>query len=166
MIYKRYLCHRLCKPALVITKENSICSHNYTIYDKKSEEATYYVWNESEGDLSSNTFSCFCCLPTPTTLASGGIRCSRFWSTSQLIYPLAISSIIPAGSVHKSRGDSVVRMWVQLKRLCVSCVWVLQRDIVVLDVIWCRLCVNMIWGRVIYMFWFGEGCDEWGGKFV
>ena len=51
-------CHRHCKPALVITKENSICSHNYTIYDKKSEEATYYVWNESEGDLSSNTFSC------------------------------------------------------------------------------------------------------------
>ena len=89
-------------------------------------------------------FPVCCCLPTPTTLASGGIRCSRFWSTSQLIYPLAISSIIPVGSVHKSRGDSVVRMWVQLKRLWVSCVWVLQRDIVVLDVIWCRLCVNMI----------------------
>ena len=33
----------------------------------------------------------------------------------------------PAGSVHKSRGDSVVRMWVQLNRWCVSCVWVLQR---------------------------------------
>ena len=37
------------------------------------------------------------------------------------------SSITPAGSVHKSRGDSVVRMWVQLKRWCVSCMWVLQR---------------------------------------
>ena len=35
---------------------------------------------------------------------------------------LAISSITPAGSVHKSRGDSVVRMWVQLKRWCVVCV--------------------------------------------
>ena len=33
---------------------------------------------------------------------------------------LAISSIISAGSVHKSRGDSVVRMWAQLKRLCVG----------------------------------------------
>ena len=33
---------------------------------------------------------------------------------------LAISSIIPAGSVHKSRCDSVVRMLVQLKRLCVG----------------------------------------------
>ena len=65
-------------------------------------------------------FPVCCCLPTPTALASGGIRCSRFWSTSQLIYPLAISSIIPAGSVHKSRGDSVVHMWVQLKRLCVG----------------------------------------------
>ena len=39
-------------------KSKSICSHNYTIYDKKSKEATYYVWNESEGDLSSNTFFC------------------------------------------------------------------------------------------------------------
>ena len=40
---------------------------------------------------------------------------------------LASSSITPAGSVHTSRGDSLVRMWVQLKRWCVSCVWVLQR---------------------------------------
>ena len=38
---------------------------------------------------------------------------------------LASSSITPAGSAHKSRGDSVVRMWIQLKRW--SCVWVLQR---------------------------------------
>ena len=41
---------------------------------------------------------------------------------------LASSSITSAGSVHKSRGDSVVRMWVQLKRWYVSCVWVLQRE--------------------------------------
>ena len=40
---------------------------------------------------------------------------------------LASNSITPAGSVHKSRGDSVVRMWVQLKIWYVSCVWVLQR---------------------------------------
>ena len=36
---------------------------------------------------------------------------------------LASSSITPAGYVHKSRGDSVVRMWVQLKEMvCVVCV--------------------------------------------
>ena len=29
---------------------------------------------------------------------------------------LASSAVAPAGSVHKSRGDNVVRMWVQLKR--------------------------------------------------
>ena len=40
---------------------------------------------------------------------------------------LASSAVSPVGSVHKSMGDSVVRMWVQLKRLCVSCVWVLLR---------------------------------------
>ena len=29
---------------------------------------------------------------------------------------LAISALTLAGSVHKSRGDNVVRMWMQLKR--------------------------------------------------
>ena len=40
---------------------------------------------------------------------------------------LASNSITPAGSVHKSTSNSVVCMWVQLKRWCVSHVWVLQR---------------------------------------
>ena len=61
------------------------------------------------------------CLSTPLTLVcgggGGGVRSSRFWSTSQHISP----------SVHKSRGDNVVCMWVKLKRLCVSCVLVSQR---------------------------------------
>ena len=29
---------------------------------------------------------------------------------------LASSAVTPAGSVHKSRGDNVVHMWVKLKR--------------------------------------------------
>ena len=37
------------------------------------------------------------------------------------------SALTPVGSVHKSSGDNVVRMWVQLKRCSVSCVRVLQR---------------------------------------
>ena len=40
---------------------------------------------------------------------------------------LAISSITSAGSVHKFRGDSEVRTWVQLKRWYASCLWVLQK---------------------------------------
>ena len=40
---------------------------------------------------------------------------------------LHLASISITLSVHKSRGDSVVHIWVQLKRWCVSCVWVLQR---------------------------------------
>ena len=82
-------------------------------------------------------FPVCCCLTTPMTLASGESDVPAFGPPANLSIHLTISSIIPAGSVHKSRGDSVVRMWVQLKRLCLSCVWVLQRDIVVLDVIWC-----------------------------
>ena len=33
-----------------------------------------------------------------------------------LVVHLANSAVTPAGSVHKSRGDNVVRMWLQLKR--------------------------------------------------
>ena len=61
---------------------------------------------------------CCCCLPTPMTLASGGggsdvPACGPPASSS---VHLASSAVTPAGSVHKSRGDNVVRMWVQLKR--------------------------------------------------
>ena len=50
-----------------------------------------------------------------------------FGPPTSISHHLASSSNTPAGSVHKSREDSVVRMWVLLKRRCVSCVWVLQR---------------------------------------
>ena len=40
---------------------------------------------------------------------------------------LASIAVPPAGSVYKSMGDNMVRMCVQLKRWCVSCVWMLQR---------------------------------------
>ena len=36
--------------------------------------------------------------------------------------------------------------------------------IVVMDVFWRRICVSMIWGREIYLFWVGQGCDEWFGE--
>ena len=55
-----------------------------------------------------------CCLPTPMTLASGGSPMFPL-VVHQPAY-LASSAVTPAGSVHKSRGDNVVRMWVQLKR--------------------------------------------------
>ena len=70
--------------------------------------------------------SCCCCLPTPLTLVCGESDHPAFGPPASLYLPQASSSITPAGSVHKSRDDNVVRMWVQLKR-CVSCVWVLQR---------------------------------------
>ena len=72
---------------------------------------------------------CRCCLPTPLTIASGGER--RMFPravhqpASPSIWPA--SSITPAGSVHKSRSENLVRMRVQLKRWCVLCGWVLQR---------------------------------------
>ena len=68
-----------------------------------------------------------CCLPTTLTFASVGSLSSNLWSTSSFSDHLASSVVTQTGSVHKSRGDNLVRMWVQLKRWCVLCVWVLQR---------------------------------------
>ena len=62
------------------------------------------------------------CLPTPLILVCGGSPL-----IPHLVHQPVYLSIWPAGSVHRSMGDSVVCMWVQLKRWCVSCVWVLQR---------------------------------------
>ena len=64
------------------------------------------------------------CLPTPLTLVCGGSPIIPLLVHQPAYLYLASSSITPVGSVYKSRGDSVVRMWVQLKRWCV---WVLQR---------------------------------------
>ena len=60
-----------------------------------------------------------CCLPTPLTLVCGVSPIIPL-----LVQQPAYPSITPARSVHKSRGDNGVCMWVQLKRWCV---WVLQR---------------------------------------
>ena len=42
-------------------------------------------------------------------------------------FHLASSAVTPAGSVHKSRSDNVVHMWVQL-HMCVVCVSVTEGD--------------------------------------
>ena len=63
------------------------------------------------------SFSCCCCLPTPITLASGGESdVPACGPPASFSVHLASSAVNSAGSVHKSRGDNVVRMWVQLKR--------------------------------------------------
>ena len=54
-------------------------------------------------------------LSTPMTLASGSDVPACGPPASFSVH-LASSAVTPAGSVHKSRGDNVVRMWVQLKR--------------------------------------------------
>ena len=56
---------------------------------------------------------CCCCLPTPMTLASGGKSDVPACGTPARF---STSADTPVGYVHKSRGDNVVRMLVQLKR--------------------------------------------------
>ena len=70
-----------------------------------------------------------CCPATPLNFASGGSNLPRSMSTSQLLHPYGQQFHHSAGFVHKSRGDNVLPMRVQLKRWRVSCGWVLQRGL-------------------------------------
>ena len=58
------------------------------------------------------------------TLASGGESdVPACGPPASFSVHLAISAVTSAGSVHKFRGDNVVRMWVQLEEMmCVVCV--------------------------------------------
>ena len=117
------------------------------------------MWNNAWS--STSIYRLFCNLfkslvvvyPLPWPLFVGGVRSSRFWSTSQLIPPSGQQLHHSSGSVHKSRGDNVVHMWMQLKRWCV---WMLQRGHSGDGCVWHRLCVSMIWGREIYLFLGGQ----------
>ena len=62
----------------------------------------------------------------PEPIKCIGVRCSPLLSTSQLLRPSDQQCSHSGGSVYKYRGDNGVRMWVQLKRWCVSCVWMLH----------------------------------------
>ena len=73
--------------------------------------------NQKATESISSYVACCCWLPTPMTLASG-------WESDvpacglPAIFSVHLLScaVTPAESVHKSRGDNVVRMCVQLKR--------------------------------------------------
>ena len=59
----------------------------------------------------------FRCLHTPMALASrGGSDLPACGPPASFSIHLASSAVTPAVSIHKSRGDNVVRMWVKLKR--------------------------------------------------
>ena len=107
--------------------------------------------------------SCCCCLPTPLTLVCGGSPIIPL-----LVYQPAYPSIWPAAPSFQ-RGMSInpgVTMW------CVcGCSWrngvcgCYRGCIMVMDVIWRRLCVSMIWKKSdICLFWVVQECDEWGGE--
>ena len=105
-----------------------------------------------------------CCLPTPMTLASGGSPMFPL-----VVHQPASPSIWPA--VQALRRGLSTNPGVTLWCVC-GCSW--RDDVcrvcgcyrggIVVDVFWRRLCVSMIWGREICLFWAGQGCDEWGGE--
>ena len=93
-------------------------------------------------DVLKSSGPCCCCLPTPLTLVCGwgGVRSYRFWSTTQLIPP-------SGQQLHHSSG------------ICQQIGY--RGGIVVMDVIWRRLCVSMIWGRKL-----GNGATSDAGKYL
>ena len=60
--------------------------------------------------------SCVVVYPLPWPLLVGESDVPACGPPASFSVHLASSAVTPAGSVHKSRGDNVVRMWVQLKR--------------------------------------------------
>ena len=106
--------------------------------------------------------SCCCCLPTPMTISSGRSQ----------IFPIvfhqpASTSIWPAVQyIRQSLSTNPgVTMWCvcgcswkdDVCRVCECYRW----GTVVIDMFRRGLCVSMIWGRVFYLFWVGQG---WGGE--
>ena len=54
--------------------------------------------------------------PLPGPLLVGDCNLPSCGSPASLSVHLTSSAVTPAGSVHKSMSDNVVRMWVQLMR--------------------------------------------------
>ena len=85
------------------------------------------------------------------------VRSSRLWSTKQLLRPSGQQCTHPGVTMWCVCGCS----W--RDDVCSGCECY-KGGIVVMSVIWRRLCVSMIWGRVISLFWVGKGCVGWGGE--
>ena len=103
--------------------------------------------------------------PLPWPLLVGGVQYSRLWSTSQLLRPSGQQCSHSGGVCPQIQGwqcgaYSGCSWRDDVCRVC-GCY---RGDIVVMDVFWRRLCVSMIWGRAICLFWAGQECDEWGGE--
>ena len=87
---------------------------------------------------------------------------------------LASSSITSAGFTHKTIGDNVVRMCVQLKIWCVSCVWMLWRgnsgDGCVLASTMCKHDLRkgnlfvLSWASVRRVTYLVRAANEWGRR--
>ena len=103
--------------------------------------------------------------PLPWPLLVGGVRCPRLWSTSQLPRPSGQQCSHSCGVCPQIQGRQCsAYVGAVEEMMCVVCVDGYIGGIVVMDVFWRRLCVSMIWGREICLFWAGQGCDEWGGE--
>ena len=132
----------------------SICCIGFASLDVICDELYDCAWN----------VGC-CSLPTTMTLASGGSQMFPFvvhQPVSPSIWPAVQSlrrclSTNPGVTMWCVSGCSC---WDAVCRVC-GCY---RGGIVVMDVFWRRLCVSVIWGRKICLFWVGHGCDEWGGE--
>ena len=86
---------------------DSVCQEHEVMRDADANETSGELGSALGGTLMGVSH-------TPLTLASGGSP--MFPLVVRQPASLASCAVTLAGSVHKSRDDNVVRMWVQLKR--------------------------------------------------
>ena len=90
-----------------------------------------------------------CCLPTPLTLASGGVRSFRLWSNSPPLRPSGQQCSHSSGVCPQIRGRQRSVYVGAVEEMMCECS---KLAIVVMDVIWRQLCVSIILKMAIYLF--------------
>ena len=100
-------------------------------------------------------------------LLVGWVRSSRLWSTNHLLRPSG-QQCSHSGGVYPQ-----IQWWqcgayvgAVEEMMCVSVCECHRGGIVVMDVFWCRLCVNKIWGRMIFCSELGKGVMSVAGKYL
>ena len=94
----------------------------WNVLSAKNDNFNSQVWPDRSGSA-----WCCCCLPTPMTLASGGVRSSRMWSTSQLLCPSGHQFRPSSGVCPDFQGWQCGAYVGKVEEMMMLCMWVLQR---------------------------------------
>ena len=149
-----------------VQPNGSPCANNYcdTRYEQSFRHNKHTHTNQKTATDQDSRHNVVVVNPLPWPLLVGGGELIFQIVVHQPVSPSIWQQCSYSGGVcPQIQGWHVVRMWVQLRDNVCRVYECYRGGRVVMDVICCRLCVNMIWGRVIYLFLVGQECDKWGG---